>query len=245
MKIAQITDIHIGPNDQPIREVDVRKNFIQTLELANTYGYDYLVISGDLCFQDAQPHIYAWVQRQLEKYTDKPVFVIPGNHDNAEMLVDHMNVNKPLQHEELFYAHDLSGHTVYFLDSGKGYLSSDQKHWLRDSLQQNQEESVLVFMHHPPAIGLVPHMDGKYALTDRDEVINIFSNSGKRIHLFCGHYHVDKSIHIGNISIHITPSTFMQIDQRIEPFRIDHTRPGFRLIDWNEMGIFEQVVYLT
>ena len=243
MKIAQITDIHIGPTPELVRGIDVRTNFLQTIELATTYDPDFLVITGDMCFDEPTDSAYQWIANQLEEI-QVPVFFISGNHDDTVKVAELMNIPGHSPTEELFFKRMLEGQMVYFLDSSKGCLSSHQKSWLMDQLEIHIEKTAVIFMHHPPLLAGVPHMDNKYALTDREEVMNILKNSKKRVHIFCGHYHVAKSLYHENVRIHITPSTFLQIDARYEEFRVDHTRPGFRLIEWKGDLVSEQVIYV-
>ena len=61
----------------------------------------------------------------------------------------------------------------------------------------------VVIMHHPPDRMHVPHMDEVHYLKDKDEVMQILTEADKPISIFCGHYHVEKSMSINQIHIHI------------------------------------------
>ena len=244
MKIAQITDIHIGPDENPVREVDVRKNFLDILELANTYPHDLVMLTGDLCFMDASPDIYAWIIEQLKEHVQVPYYVIPGNHDDSKTMARSFDINDKLIGDELYYSISHNGYTLVCLDTAIGKMSGSQKSWLAKILSGIQDSQLLVFMHHPPIEGLVPHMDNRYALQDRDEVLEILTKVEKPVHVFCGHYHVDKVIQHHNITVHITPSSFIQIDQRRDDFLVDHLQPGFRMIEMRKSRMYSQVHYV-
>lgn len=244
MKIAQITDLHIGPDNTPVKEVDVRANFIGLLSLANSYGYDTLLLTGDLCFQNPLASIYDWIREMLEEHVKVPYFIIPGNHDESALLAVCFNLSDQLHENELYYTCKVGNKTLICMDSGIGCVSQNQKDWLKNILKSIDDEPVLLFIHHPPIEGLVPHMDMGYPLQDRKEIMEILHTSKKIIHVFCGHYHVDKIIHQGKVVVHITPSGFIQIDQRQAAFKIDHVQPGFRMIEIQDDRVYSQVHYV-
>lgn len=244
MKIAQITDIHIGPDLSPVKEIDVRKNFLELLLLANNYGYDALLLTGDLCFQNPIPSTYDWIREVIEARVETPYYVIPGNHDDSVLLANSFNVSDKLHEKELYYTCNVGEKTLICMDSGIGKVSQAQKDWLKETMKSSNKEPLLVFMHHPPIHGLVPHMDSGYALQDREEIMDILQASDKLVHVFCGHYHVDKIIQQGKVTVHITPSGFIQIDQRHEAFNIDHLQPGFRMIELRDNRLYSQVHYV-
>ena len=243
MKIVQITDIHLGPDQNPVREIDVRSNFLKLLDLAETYNYDVLVLSGDLCYQDPDANTYDWVCKILSKKVTQPVYVIPGNHDDSTMISQFFSYD--LTKDEVYYKAKLDHVDSIFLDSSKGYHSQNQKDWLRTSLLKFRSNPLLIFMHHPPVLGLVPYMDKHYSLKDGSEIMELLTSYPNPIHVFCGHYHVDKIITQQNVTVHITPSSFIQIDQRHEEFEVDHTRVGFRLIELNVNVVYSQVIWLN
>ena len=87
-------------------------------------------------------------------------------------------------------------------------------------------------------------MDNKHPLTNRDEVADLLLHSARRIHTFCGHYHVDKVIQKGNLTVYITPSLFFQINDDFEEFQLDHKRVGFREIILADKTLRTGVRYL-
>jgi Icc protein len=130
-----------------------------------------------------------------------------------------------------------------FLDTTPGELSANQQAWLRNQLSASDREA-LVFMHHPPLAAGVPYMDNNYPLQNRQAVQAIFFAHPHPITVFCGHYHVEKTIRQQNLTVYITPATYFQIDQFQADFAVDHQRPGFRIIDLAEDKIRHTVRYL-
>ncbi len=223
-------------------DVDVRSNFCRTLETVKSLRADHIVISGDLCLRDGERRIYEWVKMQLQQL-NIPYDLIPGNHDDPALLAEVFSVEADLQEGALYFTRTLGSHRIIFLDTTTGYLPLLQREWLRQQLA-GINRSALIFMHHPPLEGGVPHMDEHYPLQNREEVQAIFSAHPHPVTVFCGHYHVAKTLQQSNLIVHITPTTYFQIDQFSEAFAVDHKQPGFRIIDLEDELLRHTVRYL-
>jgi len=66
---------------------------------------------------------------------------------------------------------------------------------------------------------------------------------GQPVNVYSGHYHVEKTINRANVTVHITPSCFVQIDQYREDFQVDHHRIALRVITLQEKEILSTVHY--
>ena len=241
MKIIQITDLHVDKENEYPYDIDVRRNFKRVLNAARRQKPDHLVVSGDLCYDDGEREIYEWIKLQLDN-TKIPYEIIAGNHDDSLLMAEVFKCEHLLTNDELFFAKKIGKATCIFLDSGKGFHSEDQLKWLKRQLK-NAGKDILIFMHHPPAKAGVPFMDNKYPLQDMDAVQKIFFAHKKFLPIFCGHYHVEKTIHVQNIMIQITPSCFFQMDQNNEDFKVDHHSIGYRLIDFSNGSLKTSVKY--
>lgn len=235
MRIIHITDTHVGVEGKKPFDVDVRRNFLNVLEATKDFEKDYIVLTGDLCYQDGDISVYHWMRKHLDDL-DVNYLVIPGNHDDTSLLAHCFDLQEELKGEELYFFRRVEDYTLFFLDTAKGEMSNLQKNWLKANLDQLNGRAAYVFMHHPPLNADVPHMDQNYALKDMGEVQEIFKSYGGQVHIFSGHYHVDKVISKYNMQLVITPSCFVQIDSRFEEFKPDHFRVGFRVIDIKEKG---------
>ncbi|WP_170110597.1 metallophosphoesterase [Flavilitoribacter nigricans] len=242
MRIVQITDLHVGLADEATFDVDVRANFLGICQKTRALAPDYIVVSGDLCFEQADPEIYRWIKQHLDSL-EITYDLLSGNHDNPRTLAKSFDCEHLLQDGELYYQRQLEGFPYLFLDTTTGMVSKKQLDWLDDALK-HQGGPVIIFMHHPPLLAGVPHMDRNYALKNREEVLDILLAHNQRIDIFCGHYHVDKTISIDNLNVHITPSCFFQIDQHSEEFAVDHYRPALREIDATTSQLSHTVIFL-
>ncbi len=243
MKIVQITDIHIDhPDENPFR-IDVRRNFQHVLKAARAVDAEYLVITGDLCFAEGVADIYQWVYEQLEAQ-DIPYDIISGNHDNTRLMAKVFQREHMISGDELYYARMLNKRLCLFLDSSKGKHSDNQLKWLKRQLK-NADGPVIIFTHYPPMLAGVPFMDKKYALQDRVRLQKILQSYSSNLMIFCGHYHVEKTLLYENMIIQITPSCFFQIDPAEEDFKVDHHRIAFREINNQNGTISSNVKYLN
>lgn len=230
MRIVQITDIHIGAEGEPTRDVDARGNFLAILEVAAHLNPDYVVVTGDLCYSTGNAKVYHWIKAQLDKLL-LPYDIIPGNHDDTPLLAKAFEREQLLLPSgEMAFVRAIGGFRFLFLDTAAGILSAPQAEWLRAQLTAAQGRQI-IFMHHPPLLAGIPFMDNRYALQKRAVFLHAIEPCQYPVQVFCGHYHIEKSVHAGWGQVHITPSTFFQIDQFTEEFAVDHYRPGFRVIE--------------
>lgn len=241
MKIIQITDLHIGSKGEDTQGVDVRQNFLNILEAVKVEQPDHLVVSGDLCYMNANLEVYEWVKGHLNAL-NIPYSLLSGNHDDTDTLAKAFGLEDKVKHAQLFYKKTLGNKTCLFLDTSTYYLPDIQLRWLATELDKLDEE-LLLFIHHPPLNAGVPFMDNKHALRNMPEVQEILFKYPHPIHIFCGHYHVDKTVAQNNLIVYITPACYFQIDYREEAFKVDHYKIGFREINLSNGAIITSVRY--
>ena len=239
MRIVQFTDVHIAADGIDTFGVDVRENFTKALKKIVKLKPDKVVLSGDLCFKEPDVAVYKWIREALETYGVKPL-IIPGNHDDNSELAQYFDLE--LIDDEIYFRTEVGGIDCLFLDTGRGVMSEKQLSWLKTSLIQG--EPSMIFMHHPPIDCGVPYMDDNHAFRGTEEFLNAIHHYSMHLPVFCGHYHVDRVVHKGNLSVIVTPSTFFQIRSDQAEFGIDHYRPGIRVIDIVHGGYRHWVEYL-
>ena len=235
MKIIQITDLHIANDADNTYGVDVRRNFLDILKAIKSFSPDFIVLTGDLCFDTANEQVYQWIKSHLE-FTKIPYAVIGGNHDDSEMMARVFNINHLLVSGELYYKRIFGMDAILFLETSSGVVSTEQLTWLRYELNHLEKDTV-IFMHHPPVIAGVPHMDVNYPLRNMEGVQEVLFNFPHHLSIFCGHYHVEKTLCVKNLTVHITPSTYFQMDWHSEKFKVDHYRIALREINVRQDGV--------
>jgi len=235
MRIAQITDIHIaGANECP-HQVDCRAQFKAVLKEVSAQVPDAIVLSGDLCFRDPEGDAYAWIAEQLQVLSCE-VVIMAGNHDSQHIMQRHFDIVYHIDTDEIYSMAEWGGHKVFFLDTARGLMSEAQYTWLEEHLTSSGPRSI-IFMHHPPMYCGVPHMDALYAFQQIPKFQSFLDHIPSEMFVFCGHYHVERTIRVPGQTIHITPSTFFQINTWQAEFAIDHHRPGYRMIELSAAGV--------
>ncbi len=243
MVILQISDIHIDDEGINPEGVDVRGNFKKVIDAVSKEKFNFLVLSGDLCYRDPKPEIYQWIKSQLH-IIDQPVYIITGNHDDPILLANYFGLNKSIKNLELYYKINQEGKDIIFLDSGNGTMSEEQYIWLKNTVSQI-EKDIFIFMHYPPVIANVPHMDNKWRFKEIDKIQNLLFSFPNNYHIFCGHYHLERTINIYNTTSYITPATFFNLNPEAEYFEIDNYSIGYRKIIISDDKLITTVKYIT
>ncbi|RIV17862.1 metallophosphoesterase [Fibrisoma montanum] len=244
MRVAFITDLHIGAEGEKPMDVDVRQNFLNALAFLPEVNPACLVIGGDICYQTGDRTIYQWVRQQVSRLRF-PCYYIAGNHDDSTLLAEEMNLTHNLQDGELYYALPLEGYPSLFLDTSRGTMSPTQWEWLREHLLVLKDNNVLVFMHHPPVEADVRYMDTTYPFQQGDQFLSLVKELPCHVTVVCGHYHVEKTVLRGNLTELITPSLFFQMKH--DPAHdavIDHYRIAVRELNLTSHGTNSTVHYL-
>ncbi len=245
LKIVQFTDLHLpklGVETQG--NIDVWKNFRLMVDdiKKQVFDFDLLVVSGDLCYDEGEKSVYHQIKADLEGI---PFTVIPGNHDNKHLMREVFDVpENPFGGDELCFKLDVKGHPIYFVDSGDYTVSQAQLDWLSSELQERNEDTV-IFVHHPPMLCGVPFMDNKHPLKNHGELMAVLNQLGAKAHVFCGHYHVDKSLVSDNVKLFVSPSPYFQIDYTKEEFGVDNHLVGYRRIVFDGKTMTTAVRYLS
>jgi Icc protein len=246
-RIAQLSDLHITMKGESAYDVDVRKNFLSVFNalVSEQATYDYIVITGDICFRDGQREIYSWLKQYLDQLA-KPYYIIPGNHDKKDVLkaVFH-EPSLYFQQGEIYYSVDFPMGKAFFLDTSDGVLSENQLEWFRREVEVASCNQCLIFMHHPPVYTGIQYMEENFALENKDEfeqLLNRFDQ--KEFFVFCGHYHAEKTIKARNVLTMIAPASFFQMDQVSREFKIDSYRIGWRNICWSKDYMHTTVRYV-
>jgi 3',5'-cyclic-AMP phosphodiesterase len=241
--IAQVTDMHIGPMNIKYRGIEPRRQFLDVLRALTKMKPDLLVLSGDLAAVEGEPEAYAWIRDVLVKFP-YPYLVMAGNHDHV------VRMNNAFQFQEsdisqgmLYFSRTIKDKRLLFLDSSPYRVAKQQLEWLKEELNDYHKQ-VLLFIHHPPLRCGCPFMDDHHGLQNGEEVWQVLEQFPQIQHIFCGHYHAEKTVIQNGKSVHLTPSTVFQIDAENPKFAIAHTKPGWRMIEWSDMHVHTYVTYL-
>jgi 3',5'-cyclic-AMP phosphodiesterase len=244
LRIAQITDIHIGPHEGLYNDIDVRAKFKQALDHVQTYDIDFIVLSGDLAIDFGELEAYKWVEKIMsaQKF---PYIVMAGNHDSVDRMRSVFQIpDEQVKDGMLYFKKDLKDFPVYFLDSEPDLVHKNQLEWLENELLQESSEALL-FMHHPPTLCGCQFMDRKYPLRNIAEVQSSLKRIKNIKHIFVGHYHTEKTVRFDDKIVYLTPATQMKISQTNPDFEMEPQEAGWRFIEWDGTRLKTEVKYVN
>ncbi|OSQ48291.1 phosphodiesterase [Thalassospira alkalitolerans] len=220
MLIAQLTDLHIGAGRRlAYRKVDTAGALENAVDhvMAMDPRPDVVLFTGDIGDLGNQQE-YGLVAEILTKLT-LPYFMVPGNHDRRAPLRTAFPDATPVKDGAAFVNYVVDDYPLRLialdtLDEGKpgGVLGADQLDWLRGVLSDGDDRPCLIFMHHPPIVTGIAHMDAQNLGEGADELAAIVAQHRDRIRaIICGHVH--RPIHTiwAGVPLMIGPSVAHQV----------------------------------
>ncbi len=243
-RIIQISDLHIAAAGEYPHGNDSRQTFISTLDLIErVMPIDMIVVTGDIAHHTLDNSICSWIDLHLSAF-EVPVHIVPGNHDNTKLIASFFSKLDHLQGDELFYSIRQDQRHFIFLDTADHSISDFQLMWLRDLLSEcsHSRQHPVIFMHHPPCISGSLFMDRKYPFKRSEEFGEVLQIYNDIIPIFCGHYHIAKTVTWNNAVIFVTPSSCFEIDPFSSSFTLEAVPPGLRVIDLTDHGIQSSVL---
>lgn len=243
LKLAQISDIHIGPENIKYHGIDVRDQFLKVLADVQKSDVDHIIFSGDLALDLGEEEAYVWLKEVLDQQS-LPYTLMAGNHDSVERLTRVFGLQDLVRDEMLYFKQNIAGYTLYFLDTEPDFLDLRQLQWLREE-HETMKDKTFVFMHHPPCYAGHLFMDRKFPLHNMEHVQSILLGMPKIRHVFCGHYHYAQTVELGEMHVHLCPATQMQICPTKKDFEIGDARPGWRRIEWDGSELKTEVRFIN
>ena len=242
MLIAQITDLHIKPGERlAYGRVDTAGYLQRAVAalLALDPLPDVVLATGDLV-DGGEPEEYARV-RQILAPIERPLFVVPGNHDARRPLFDAFGQAGFLPDDGRFlhYAVEdwpvrLIGLDTIIPGEPGGRLCKERLAWLDDRLAEQPDRPTLLFMHHPPIRTGIAHMD-TMGLADADRFAALVRRHPQVERIVCGHVHRSIQARFAGTLVTVAPSTAHQLSLALQPaseasFVMEP--PGFHLHLW-------------
>jgi len=253
MLIAQITDMHVKPRGEMLSgALDSYANLARTIERVNGWEPrpDLLVATGDLT-ADGRPEEYAAL-RELLNGVRMPYLLIPGNHDDREILrtafADQPWEDGPF----LLYAVDDWPLRIVALDTQipgrhQGSVCAERCRWLDETLSAQPESPTIVMMHHPPFATGIGHLD-RMGLVDPDGIGAVVAKHGQIVRILCGHIHRPITTVFAGVPASIAPATSFQIQLKLDESKgIAWTRepPAFQLhMGPTDGGLLSHIAYV-
>jgi 3',5'-cyclic AMP phosphodiesterase CpdA len=239
--IAQISDLHMKPpGTLAYRRVDTAKALERCVAALNEFSPapDFVVISGDLADTPTAEE-YEYLKRLLAPLK-LPFAAVPGNHDSRELMrlsfpqADYAFASGPLNQKV-----EVGGLDLLLLDSsvpGKphGELDAPTLQWLDAILASSTARPALVFLHHPPFLSGIWHMD-RQNLGSSTELASIVEHHPRVRLIAAGHVHRAVLTMFAGIPATICPAPNHAVDLDLAELRQPSFKvepPAFHLHTW-------------
>jgi 3',5'-cyclic-AMP phosphodiesterase len=239
--IAQVSDLHIKPPGRlAYGRVDTANALERCIAALNAFepAPDFVVISGDLA---DTPTVEEYEQlKHLLAPLKLPFAGIPGNHDSRDMMragfpqSAYAFPSGPLNQRVEVDALDL-----LLLDSsvpGKphGELDAPTLQWLEATLASSSNLPALLFLHHPPFVTGIGHMD-RQNLHNASALASIVQRHPRVQLVATGHVHRATLTMFAGRPCTICPAPNHAVDldlaeQRGPSFKVEP--PAFHLHTW-------------
>ncbi|MGA7809835.1 phosphodiesterase [Bradyrhizobium sp.] len=241
LRIAQISDLHIKPpGSLAYGRVDTAKALERCVASLNAFrpAPDFVVISGDLADTPAAEE-YQHLLRLLAPL-ELPFGGIPGNHDGRELMrAAFPSARYAFSSGPLNQKIELAELDLVLLDSsvpGKphGTLDGATLQWLEVTLAASADRPALLFLHHPPFITGIWHMDHQN-LHNSGELALIVRRHPRVQLIASGHVHRATLAIFASVPATVCPAPNHAVDLDLaelrEPsFKIEP--PAFHLHTW-------------
>jgi len=252
---VQLTDLHLRPRGAPALRI-AESNMLTARAVkavrALSPAPDAVIVTGDVT-DTGDPREYA-VAKELLGALPVPVYVMPGNHDNARELrtafADWPGVrNAPADH--FSYTADIGKIRLVALDTaveGKPYgqLGATQLAWLDARLGEAADRPTVIAMHHPPIRTGLAHMD-TYDLRDGADLAEVVGRHRHVERILTGHVHRLIVSAFAGTSVMIMPGVSHQVELTLEPearAQIVLEPPAYGIHTWIGSSLVSHMAYV-
>ena len=253
MLIAQLTDLHVRPIGRASSRV-VETNMLTERAVRAVMARkplpDVVLLTGDLTDAGLAGE-YAVLAGILARHAAVPVFAIPGNHDQRDMMLAHL---PGARQEDGFiqYALDDYPARLVLLDTlvpgaPHGTLCAKRLAWLDRTLSAVPDKPTLIAMHHPPFLCGIAHMD-RMALDVREAFTALIARHKQVERIICGHDHRAVTARVAHAIASMAPSVAHQVELDLRPdapsaFVLEP--PAYQLHQWSpEHGFVTHTAYV-
>jgi 3',5'-cyclic AMP phosphodiesterase CpdA len=252
--IAQISDLHIKQRGElAYRRVDTAAALQRCIETLNwfTPRPDLVVISGDLVDTPLAGEYHHL--KELLAPLDIPFAAVPGNHDSRELMRAALPGLAYAQTSgALNSVRKVGDIDIVLLDSSvpgaaHGLLDTPTLAWLDAVLGSSETRPALLFLHHPPFVTGITHMDVQN-LRNADDLAGLLRKHPRARLVAAGHVHRATLTSFAGIAATICPApnhaVALDLDAHLPPsFNIEP--PAFHLHAWFAGDGFGAVVTHT
>ena len=216
-------------DDSDERFHHIRGNVLKQFEFVDRAQPDLLVITGDLSMKDYSKTACQWIKEHLPEV---PTIVIPGNHDDQN-LVASLFGQWP---DQQFY----DDCALSFLDTSSDSLPTGS---LKRLEKTRSDKPGLLFIHHPPHLIGSGYMSLNQPLNNHLAVAKAISDSDIQ-YVFCGHFHNRAEVKCKNFELYLAPSPAFEVSLEHSEFTMESFQPAVRTIEVSMGKLTTYISYL-
>lgn len=241
LRLVQISDTHLGKHqDDTLLGMKTEESFCDVLAILPEA--DYLVATGDIS-NDGSTESYRRFLGLAQSATSIPLICVPGNHDDDSIMKHCME--KHLLPRQLL----TDNWQLIFLNSRvAGFEHGDLTHaeldFLTSALSEHTERHILIFLHHQ-VVPVGSKWIDQYILRSHREFFEVVDQFPQVKAICWGHVHQAFHQQRNGVDLFACPSTCAQFKPNLDPFTLDNTMPGYRLLELFDDGRIESQVVRT
>lgn len=237
MQIIQISDCHLFADIQKVGYQGIKPylSLKGVLKEVSSHQPDLLLVTGDVSGDSSLNSYRHFKTLLIESGLTCKISIIPGNHDQLDMLRSEFSDNdlwitSPLN----VFNNKWQIHLLNTYHQGAlGHLSDQDLAALSHQLQQNPDKHHFIATHHHP-LPCGGWMD-KHEWLNRQEFTQLIGCYSTVKAVIYGHIHTDIETTINETLYMACPSTCWQW-ANTESFAVSELMPGFRVINLLENG---------
>jgi 3',5'-cyclic AMP phosphodiesterase CpdA len=215
--LVQITDTHVVERGTLLYgKADTARHLAECVSEINAMRPqpDGVLITGDLV-EHPGPDTYSHFKDLIEPL-EMPVYLMPGNHDNPEVMQDFFSDTAmfPGRAPHYQYAIDDFPFRVlmlnsHFAGSELPFFGERRLRWTEQALAES-DRPTLVAIHHPPmktGVGFIDMVGEQWY----QELGELLCRSPQVLKVICGHGHLDLNGRLGSIPVQMVGSMAHQL----------------------------------
>lgn len=239
LDVLQITDTHLLHAEQAtLNGIPTAASLSAVLEAAlqRQPDPDLIVATGDLV-HDGSVTGYRRLEQWLAR-TEVPSLVIPGNHDDPDVMSQCFTTPPVLwQVSQRIGPWQVESLNSCVPGQAGGRLGAEQLAALSARLYAG-DGPVLVAVHHPPVAIGAAWLD-RIRLEDGESLMGCLARTARPAVVICGHAHQGWAHYADNTMVLGTPATCFQFAPWMTDFALDDRQPGWRWLRLHPNGIVD------
>jgi len=215
--LVQITDTHVVERGTLLYGMaDTARHLAEAVSEINAMEPqpDLVLITGDLV-EHPGPTTYSHF-RDLIKPLRAPVYLMPGNHDNPEIMRAFFSDTPWFPAEPPHYQYVIEHNPFRVLMLNSHFDNSElpnfgprRLQWLDETLSES-DRPTLIAIHHPPmktGVGFIDMVGPEWY----EGIGEVLKNHPHVVKIICGHGHLDLHGRLGSVPVHMSGAIAHQL----------------------------------